>query len=113
MQKQQWELYKKQELKNAQTILGELGFNLDKKQPHIEGERYLMSGYKLVLLGQKQEQKVVIKISSHNQGKSEIKREHNTRQKLNKINFAYHSFLLPDEILFCRRKNLSYYCRIV
>ncbi len=107
MQKQQWELYKKQELENAKPVLDELGFILDEKQPHIEGERYLMSGYKLVLLGKqkKDQKKVIIKVSSRKPGKKEIEYEHQARQKLNKINFAYHSFFLPAEILFTRHKN--------
>ncbi len=102
MTKQQWEQYKEKELKTARAIASRLGFRLRHKQPHLQGERYLMSGPKLVLLAaaRRSQQPVIIKISSRRPGKKEIKSEWQAHQKLNSLNFAYHSFALPKQILF-------------
>ena len=39
------------ELSTISALLDSLGFSLDKVQPYISGERYLMAGGKLVLAG--------------------------------------------------------------
>jgi len=101
-EKQKWEEYCKSELAVVSPMLSELGFELEKEQPHISGERYLMSGRKLVLMGVRKSdgKRVVVKVSNDLDGKKEIKEEHERRDALNKLKFSYHKFLLPEEILF-------------
>lgn len=100
--KQIWENYNEQEMQGILPIVKKLGFVLDKEQTHNNGERYLMSGFKLVLLGKHLESgdRVVIKVSSHSQGKKEIINTYRTNNTLNKINFAYRNFFSPEDILF-------------
>lgn len=102
---QSWEEYRDKELTATGPILKKLGFDLDQNQVHIGGERYLSSGHKLVLLGQRSSdrKRVVIKISSDDKGAAEIRRERASRYILEKINFAYHVFFSPAEILFRQR----------
>ncbi len=99
-----WKDYKDSELSKAVAILKKLGFTLDKEQVHISGERCLMSGYKLVLTGIKNSDnaRVVIKLSSEKNGIKEITHEHYVYKKLTKLNFSYHNFILPKEILFVK-----------
>jgi hypothetical protein len=100
-QKKAWETYREEELRGATLVLHELGFTLDSEQPHITGERYLMSGKKLVLLGTNAEHtRVVIKISSDIHGKVEIRHEREARETLLNLAFAYFTFLFPKEILY-------------
>ena len=40
--KKEWEEYKERELSALLPILDKLGFEIEKEQPHIGGERYLM-----------------------------------------------------------------------
>jgi len=100
--KEIWLKYKKEELEKLEPILKNLGYALDEEQVHINGERHLMSGFKLVLNGriEKTNQRIIIKASSHKDGIKEIEREHNAREITNNIKFAYYNFLLPKEILF-------------
>lgn len=111
--KTNWEAYRDKELQEAIPIIKELGFALDEKQVHIVGERFLSSGQKLVLLGKQisTNKKVVIKISSHPDLINEIKNERKHRQALKKINFSYHKFFSPKEILF--KKIGRYYISII
>ena len=55
------------ELAGARPMLEQLGFILDTTQVHTGGERYLMSGHKLVLTGRRtsDNKRVVIKVSSY------------------------------------------------
>ena len=41
-EKQKWEEYTERELSSILPILSRLGFEIEKEQPHIVGERYLM-----------------------------------------------------------------------
>jgi len=104
---QSWQEYRQQELTGVTLILQKLGFELATNQPHIAGERYLSSVKKLVLLGKrlKDNKPVIIKVSSDTQGAKEIIRERDSRQTLTKIDFAYHVFLSPEEILFITEDN--------
>lgn len=97
-----WQEYKIQELKNLGPIFDNLGFTLDNEQVHIGGERYVSGDKKLVLLAKRisDNKKVVIKVSSDKAMIDEIRAEYNGRKILKKINFAYHIFLYPEEILF-------------
>jgi len=100
--KQLWEAHRANGLADVIPILSALGFGLNKVQIHTEGERYLTSGKKFVLTGWRLNDGkcVVIKISNHPQGRQEIERERKSRIILEKINFAYHVFFSPEEILF-------------
>ena len=114
-EKQKWEEYCNSEIAGVLFILKNLGFSIDKKQVHIEGERYLMSGEKLVLVGRRlsDDKRVIIKVSSKKNGIKEIKEEHNRRTILNNLNFSYSKFFLPEEILFKKVKgyfiSISFY----
>jgi len=100
--KKSWQQFIDQELIKASLVLAKLGFSLDEKQKHISGERYLSSYSKLVLLGRRDSdgKRVIIKLSSDLEIKKEINDEVNSRKVLHKINFAYHVFFSPAEILF-------------
>lgn len=111
-QKQIWEEYRERELAGLLPVLTELGFELEKTQPHTGGERYLMqavtttSGRKLILIGQRRRdgKRVVIKATSDENGASELEHERTCRQILREINFAYKTFLSPEEILFTKKR---------
>ncbi len=105
-EKQKWNKYCKSEIAGVLPMLKNLGFSVDENQIHIGGERYLMSGEKLVLIGRRlsDNRKVVIKVSSKKSGIKEIKEEHKRREVLNNLNFSYHTFFLPEEILFKKIK---------
>jgi hypothetical protein len=99
---EQWNNYTEHELNSAKSTLDDLGFVLDEEQIHLQGERHLMSGFKLVLTGRskKADEKVIIKISSKFDGKKEIEHEHKARTILGKIDFAYHAFYFPELVLY-------------
>ncbi len=100
--KQAWIDYCQSEIEAIKPILQELGFVLDEEQVHIGGERYAFSEKKLVLLGKRlsDQQKVIIKVSNDTKGIVEIQHERQSREILAKINFAYHVFFTPPEILY-------------
>ncbi|PWB39156.1 MAG: hypothetical protein C3F02_00045 [Parcubacteria group bacterium] len=100
-----WEKYRAAELKNISPLLEQLNFSLETEQVHISGERYLSGGRKLVLIGRHRadQKKVVIKVSSDDQGRREIVRERDCRKILKKINFAYRVFFSPEEIFFLEK----------
>ncbi len=105
LQQNDWEHYRTQELEGVRRVIENLGFALNPEQPQIAGERYLMSGYKLVLFGTRiaNKKQVVIKVSSHTEGSAEIERERNAQQLLSKIHFAQRTFFSPEEILFLKK----------
>ena len=76
--KQEWDEYLERELTEVTLVVSQLGFSLEKEQIHTIGERYLMSGKKLVLIGrrEKDNKKMVIKASSDEEGKKELSHEH-------------------------------------
>lgn len=108
-----WEQYCDAELAIVSPILTELGYALDKIQPHLGGERYFMqavttqSGRKLILLGTriKDGLRVVIKATSDTGGKHELRHERLCREVLGTIKFAYEVFFTPKEILFLERED--------
>lgn len=107
---QTWETYRARELERVKTWLEKLGFVLEEEQPHIGGERFLMTGardvggggYKLVLLGRRvsDQARVIIKISSDKEGIREIKTERRAREILRTITFAYEKLHAPAELLY-------------
>ncbi len=100
--KKEWEKYKEKEIGNIIPGLNKLGFSLDKEQIHAIGERYLMSGKKLVLTGKRNadEKRVIIKTSSEKTGQYEIDREHEYDSAVKKIKFSYKPFLSPEELYY-------------
>jgi len=110
--KQKWDEYRARELKTARQTLSALGFALDEAQVHIGGERYVMmgnrdvggGGYKLVLTGTRASDgmRVVIKFSSDAEGMREIEAEHRARHLITSLDFAYHAFAAPRELLYSR-----------
>ncbi len=105
LRQDEWEKYREQELKSARPLIEALGFVLDPKQPQIGGERYLMSGHKLVLLGRRRfdGKRVVIKVSSNPEGIREIEKERTAQEVLHALNFAVRTFFSPEELLFTAR----------
>ncbi len=103
--KKEWEAYRERELAGLTPILAELGHALDDVQLHTTGERYLLSGKKLVLTGTRlrDNAKVIIKASSHELGAQEIAAEHATRHLLDTLPFAYGTLLSPKELLYTSR----------
>lgn len=97
-----WLNSKTEELKKISTILNSLGFSLDESQPHISGERYLMTKDKLVLAGHRVEggEKVIIKASRHPDGQKEIQVEKKSRDILKLLAFAKKTITFPDELYF-------------
>ncbi len=107
--KTQWEAYKEKELRGVRPILEKHGYVLDLEQLHTGGERYLMSGRKLVLTGRykKGGRRVVIKVSSSPTGVREILRERACRTIIQTIDFAYRAFFFPEELLFTEKKGYT------
>ena len=97
-----WSEYCTEEYARAEYITDKLGFSLDSHQPFISGERFLMSGRKLVLRGVRlsDKRKVIIKISSNPDGKKELVEEYCIKEALERLPFAYHPFASPKEIFF-------------
>lgn len=113
--KEIWEDYRAKEFDRAKPMLFRLGFELEEKQPHLGGERYLMqsittvSGRKLILIGRRKKdgKRVVIKATSDDRGAEELRRERQCRQLLEKINFAYQTFFFPQEVLFGKFEGMT------
>lgn len=89
--KKQWEIYTKTELSILGPLLAKQGIELDYNQPHISGERFLMSGKKVVLIGKSIDsgERLIIKSSADVSGIGEIEKERLVRQTLEKLPFAY------------------------
>lgn len=108
MTKAEWDGYVTEELARAKPRIARLGFELDKAQPHLAGERYLMqaitsvSGPKLILIGTEKSggKRVVIKATSHPSGAREIRAERRARVALNALRFSYGRFYAPEELLY-------------
>ncbi|XKT74504.1 MAG: hypothetical protein ACJKTH_00180 [Patescibacteria group bacterium UBA2163] len=106
--KTQWNEYVQTEMDAVQPLLQEAGFTLDDEQPHVIGERYVIravttaSGEKMVLLGRnaKDGKRVVIKVSSDEEGKKELEHERRAKALLEKLHFAYDVFVTPQELFF-------------
>lgn len=108
--KENWEAYRTAELAKAAAVSATLGFALDETQVHIGGERFLMSGKKLVLTGRRTSdgKRVIIKFSSDAKGIEEMQHERRARQALLHLDFAYRAFFLPDEVLFLKRDGYAF-----
>lgn len=107
-EQQVWREYCRRERAGLSPILKKLGVELEERQPHIGGERYLtkplVGGRKLVLVGRMSSgMRVVVKASSEQGGIREIEHERMCREVLERISFAYQTLLSPKELLFVRR----------
>lgn len=111
-----WENFVKEEMFFFKPILEDLGFNIFPDQPHTKGERGTFKAGKIILLGEsiKEGKKVVIKCARFPEGVNEILEEKKARGNLKKVDFAYHEFLDPKEILFINNfnKNTGYIIQI-
>ncbi len=100
--KENWEKWRDEELIRARFFLSRFLYTLDDEQLHIGGERFLMSGRKLVLTGKndKDGTRVVIKFSTEKSGMAEIRHEQETRRALEDVSFSYHSTTFPDQLFW-------------
>ncbi|HQU07459.1 MAG: hypothetical protein B7X04_00535 [Parcubacteria group bacterium 21-54-25] len=107
--KKEWDAYRTNELTRVRTRLTKLGYSLSPNQVHVSGERFLMSGKKLVLVGTRlsDTKRVIIKASSDANGAKEIESEHQLRVTLPHLPFAYQSFPAPEELLFEKHDGLT------
>ncbi len=99
-----WEEYRDRQLAMVVPMLADEGFVLNDEQPHIAGERAILSGPKLVLLGTRRSDdlRVVIKVTSDTEAARELSRERACRDLLHTMRFAYRTFHSPPEIMFGR-----------
>lgn len=96
-----WRSFVADEIAAISLTLSAQGITLDKEQPHVAGERYLMSGKKVVLVGKNRlGETVIVKTSADKDGKAEIRKERNIRDTITNIAFAYQPLLTPDEIWY-------------
>lgn len=108
---EQWKEYSAREIATLLPLLERYGFTLEREQPHMGGERYLMqaittaSGKKLILLGKRNSdgKRVVLKATSDPSGIRELEHERLCRKVLHTIRFAYGTFTSPEEILFHKK----------
>lgn len=97
-----WLTSKTKEIEDLSVTLKSLGFALNEKQPHLSGERYLMTREKLVLSGKQLAtgKHVIIKASKHPSGQKEIETEKHYREVLSDLSFANKTLIFPAEIYF-------------
>jgi hypothetical protein len=100
-----WLAYCAEELHTSLPLLHRLGFVLDASQVHLEGERFLTAVRKLVLTGKRKHDglRVIIKISSRQDGIREIEQERLVRMLLDEIGFKSLGVFCPPEIAFEKR----------
>lgn len=76
-------------LADITALLAPLEYSLAAEQPHISGERELLSIHKLVLVGtNKSHERVIIKVSKEPSGIAEILKEKEARDVLAELSFA-------------------------
>lgn len=82
------------------SMCEKLGYTLDYTQPHLLGERSVMSPDKFVLFGTdvRSKSRVVIKASNQIQEKTSMQRERLQRDNLNNLPFAYSFFQVATEL---------------
>lgn len=90
-----------EELSRLEPVLTNMGFRLEVDQPHLSGERFLMTRNKLVLSGIHHDgTPVIIKAANHIDGKNEINKEKTARDLLASVSFAKDIILFPKEIYY-------------
>lgn len=94
-----WKKYCEEELARTRKIFERRGFGLEETQTHLGGERAVISGNKLVLVGRRlaDGRRVIIKASSQPDGIRELKQERASRGLLQRIRFAYAVLKSPEE----------------
>lgn len=97
-----WDKAVQEELLVITKIIEPLGFSIDKNQPHLSGEGFLLLKEKLVLVGRRtaDKKRVIIKISKHDSGQSEIRRERDVLNALVKMLPSNGFIHLPGEVYF-------------
>ncbi|OHA38267.1 MAG: hypothetical protein A3I98_03040 [Candidatus Taylorbacteria bacterium RIFCSPLOWO2_02_FULL_45_10b] len=97
---ERWKEYVATQLSAISALLKPIGYELSEHQPHLSGERYLMTRNKLVLAAtrMKDGMKVIVKTSNHPDGQKEIITEKTARDTLMSIEFASEYILFPVEI---------------
>jgi hypothetical protein len=100
-----WDAFVESETEALTPLLQQLGYTLDSEQPHVSGERYLMSGRKVVLVGQEVRtgESVIIKSSADPTAIEEIEAERTARRTLAKLPFTYQPLLAPRELAYYRQ----------
>lgn len=88
------------EINSISVLLKKIGFVLEDEQPHVNGERFLASPDKLVLVGRriKDNLRVIIKTSSQVRAKEEIKQEKKVRDIISSFEPFKEAILIPNEI---------------
>lgn len=95
-----WNKYTTGEIEVLKPILEQHHITLHTEQPHISGERFLMSGKKVVLVGTDTatSQTVIIKSSDDPHMIKELQQERAASSGLENIHFAYQPLLQPREL---------------
>jgi hypothetical protein len=109
--KARWQSYCSEQLSLVTPLLLDEGFELEEEQPHLIGERYILSGPKLVLYGARKSDglRVVIKISNNTKTAQELLLEHEAREALSAMHFAYKIFHSPREVLSGHKGAYTFY----
>jgi hypothetical protein len=106
---EEWGKWKEENIKKMLEIfkLNGLEITLDKDQPNTKGERFLMSGKKLVLIGKQKNKKVVIKYSGDKSGIEEMESERENKHSFLSLDFIKSNFKFPGEIYWQRNKDYA------
>ena len=106
-----WQDGAREETDKISKILYDLGFSLDEVQPHISGERFLMTKNKLVLVGKRNSDnsRVIIKSSDNPDGQREITNEKKARDILQTLSFTQETILFPKEIFFDKKDDYLFW----
>ncbi len=98
--KETWQDFTASEIEILTPLLEKRNITLTKDQPHISGERYLMSGKKVVLVGMRTDTRetVIIKSSTDKKSIRELELEQQARNQLQNLPFAYQPLLAPKEL---------------
>ncbi|MCD5381999.1 MAG: hypothetical protein LR017_01635 [Candidatus Pacebacteria bacterium] len=98
-----WQEFVAHEKTSLQPFLTKHNLVLTPEQPHISGERFLMSGPKVVLLATNmQGVPYVIKTTENPESKKEIEAERHTNTILKELPFAYKKILSPSEHIYTK-----------
>lgn len=100
--KEEWDKWKKEALVRVQEVLDMHDIVLDEVQNQLIGERYLMSGKKLVLQGSNKHSlgKVIVKYSDDKHLINEISDERRRKKIIENIKFGYKSIYFPKELVW-------------
>jgi hypothetical protein len=109
----EWADYCRGIVARLRPILASIGYELLPEQPHLLGERALTrpqgGARKLVLLGIRtvDGMRVVIKASDEALGAKELRHEHECRELVERLPFAYEAFPAPKELLFTSARGFT------